>query len=111
MSTQRSEVTKIIQQFKQALESMNIKIDQILLFGSHAQANATKYSDIDLIVISKDFSDMDFMQRCEILGRAIAEVMEPIEPLAYTPEEFRDAKKQNTSFINQVLVQSNVIQV
>lgn len=33
---------------------------------------------------------MGFKQRCEVLALAIAEIMEPIEPLAYTPEEFEN---------------------
>lgn len=82
------QVTEIIQKFKETLAKQGINTDKIILFGSHARGTAGKYSDIDLVIISKDFEVMGFKQRCEVLGRAIAEIMEPIEPLAYTPEEF-----------------------
>lgn len=94
-------VAEVIQEFKEALTRQGINIDKIILFGSHAQGTAGKYSDIDLVIISKDFTVMGFKQRCEVLGRAIAELMEPIEPLAYTPEEFENLP------INSVV--SNVI--
>jgi hypothetical protein len=82
------QVAEVIKKFKETLTKQGINIDKIILFGSHAKGTAGKYSDIDLVVISKDFAALGFKQRCEVLGRAIAEIMEPIEPLAYTPEEF-----------------------
>lgn len=101
MCTNRQQVKEIIQKFKELLTKQGINIDKIILFGSHAQGTAGKYSDIDLVVISKDFTAMGFKQRCEVLGYAIAEIMEPIEPLAYTPEEFE--KLSRNSVINQAI--------
>ena len=76
----KNEIKRIIADFQEALKINGVKTDKVVLFGSYAKGNATKYSDIDLIVVSQDFDDMSFMERCEVLGRAIAEVMEPIEP-------------------------------
>lgn len=90
MDKERSELEKVISRFKNALENHGVKVDKIILFGSHAKGTANKFSDIDLVVISPDFAKMNFQRRCQVLGKAIAHVMEPIEPLAYTPEEFRD---------------------
>lgn len=90
MYSNGQQVAEIIQKFKEALTKQGINTDKIILFGSHARGTAGEYSDIDLVIISKDFEDMGFKQRCEVLGRAIAEIMEPIEPLAYTPEEFEN---------------------
>ncbi|MEW6425456.1 MAG: nucleotidyltransferase domain-containing protein [Bacillota bacterium] len=95
MHKERSEIEKIIGRFKNALENHGVKVDKIILFGSHAKGTANKFSDIDLVVISPDFAKMNFQRRCEILGKAIAHVMEPIEPLAYTPEEFRNISVSN----------------
>ncbi|MCL5058421.1 MAG: nucleotidyltransferase domain-containing protein [Actinobacteria bacterium] len=90
MHSTGQQVTEVIEKFKKTLARQGINTDRIILFGSHAQGTADKYSDIDLVIISKDFAVMGFKQRCEVLGRAIAEIMEPIEPLAYTPEEFEN---------------------
>lgn len=95
------QVAEVIQKFKEALAKQGINADKIILFGSHARGTASKYSDIDLVVISKDFAFMGFKQRCEVLGRAIAEIMEPIEPLAYTPEEFENLSV--SSVLNNVI--------
>jgi predicted nucleotidyltransferase len=45
-------------------------------------------SDIDVVVISKDFAGKDYWERTEILSRAIYDVFEPIEAVAVTPEEW-----------------------
>jgi len=66
-------------------------------------------AECHLIVISSSFKDLNFMQRCELLGRAIAEIMEPIEPLAYTPEEF-DMQKQKVSFLHEVLTEPQTVE-
>lgn len=100
-------VTEIIKKFKETMAMQGINIDKIILFGSHAQGTAGKYSDIDLVVISKDFAAMGFKQRCEVLGRVIAEIMEPIEPLAYTPEEFENIPL--SSVVNNAIYNNNVV--
>ncbi|RWX49034.1 Nucleotidyltransferase domain-containing protein, partial [Candidatus Electrothrix marina] len=41
-----------VRRFKKALESVNIRVDQLILFGSHASGTARKDSDIDLVVNS-----------------------------------------------------------
>lgn len=109
MYSQRPEIKKIISEFKKALARQGIKTERIILFGSQAQGTAGEYSDIDLVVISSSFKDLNFMQRCELLGRAIAEIMEPIEPLAYTPEEF-DMQKRKTNFLHEVLTEPQTIE-
>ncbi|NSW83934.1 MAG: nucleotidyltransferase domain-containing protein [Syntrophothermus sp.] len=88
MDKSNLEIHKTIENFKKSLSKYGINVEKAFLYGSHAKGTAHQFSDIDLIVISPDFEGLNFKQRCEVLGRAIVEVMEPIEPLAYTPEEF-----------------------
>lgn len=109
MYSQRYEIKKIIREFKDSLGKHGIRTERVILFGSHARGTAQEDSDIDLIVISNDFKDMDFMQRCECLGRAIAEIMEPIEPLAYTPEEF-NIEKQKKNILHEVLLEPHIVE-
>ncbi len=110
MHNKRPDIKKIIANFEKALEKQGIKANKIFLFGSQAKGTAGEYSDIDLIIVSSDFENLNFMQRCEVLGRAIAEVMEPIEPLAYTPREF-ELQKQKASFLKEVLTESQTIEL
>jgi predicted nucleotidyltransferase len=48
-------VIRIIKEFKEALESNNIHVAKIILFGSYAKGLSQFGSDIDLIVTSESF--------------------------------------------------------
>ena len=79
---------KAVAEFRKAIEKQGIKVNRLVLFGSFATGKHHKYSDIDLVVISRDFKGMDFWARVQILGRAVSEVLQPIEATALTPEEW-----------------------
>ncbi|MEA2039619.1 MAG: nucleotidyltransferase domain-containing protein [Thermodesulfobacteriota bacterium] len=85
-------VLKTIRQFKKALESINIRVDQLILFGSHAVGTAREDSDIDVVVISPSFSGKSYWERIDILSEAIYKVFAPIEASAFTPEEWKTGK-------------------
>ena len=98
-------VLKILSQFKNALESINIRVEQLILFGSHAVGTAHDDSDIDVVVISSSFSDMSFWERIDILTEAIYIVFAPIEASAFTPEEWKAEKSLIVDYAkNGVLV-------
>lgn len=84
----KAAVLKIIGQFKDALEKKGIKIERIVLFGSYAAGKQREGSDIDLVVISDDFSSMNYWQRIDLLSCAIYEVLKPIEAVAMTDAEW-----------------------
>ena len=64
-------VLKTVRQFKKALESINIRVEQLILYGSHAVGTAREDSDIDVVVISSSFSDKGYWERIDILTEAI----------------------------------------
>lgn len=65
-----------------------VKIDGLLLFGSVARGKIRWGSDIDLIVISRDFNRLEFSQ----LKKKIAKLKPAIiEALWFTPDEFLGA--------------------
>lgn len=90
-------ITGVLKEFKSALGDMGIRVDQMIVFGSHAAGGAREESDIDVAVISDDFKDMNLLQRLETIGLALAKarIMEPIEAMGYTEEEF-NSKGQGT---------------
>ncbi|KPK76785.1 MAG: hypothetical protein AMJ89_03510 [candidate division Zixibacteria bacterium SM23_73] len=96
-------ITETLKDFKGALETLGIRVNRIIVFGSYAKGEAKKHSDIDVIVISHSFKDMNLFERFEILGLALgkAKIMEPIEPLGYTEEEFL-AKGEGTFIGDEV---------
>ena len=101
MSQTRSKIKEIIEQYKKALLKLGIKTQKIVLFGSHAKGTPRKDSDIDLIVVSKDFKRLNLRERLEILGIAAARIMKPVEAIGYTPQEIQH--HSNSSFLKEVL--------
>ncbi|MCL4513137.1 MAG: nucleotidyltransferase domain-containing protein [Candidatus Eremiobacteraeota bacterium] len=70
---------------------MGIPVSKIILFGSHASGTAKKHSDIDLVVVSNYFRNVNLLERLGLLGRArIAptDIKEPMDILGFTEEEF-----------------------
>ena len=94
------EINTIIQNFKQELKNLNIIPKKIFLCGSYKDGNPREDSDIDLIVISENFKEMNLRERLEILGLAAGKIFEPIEALGYTEEEVRNKKE---TFLEEIL--------
>ena len=57
--------TDFIKDIKEFMKKANrlIKVDKFILFGSRANKTAKKGSDIDLLVISKDFEEVKSFKR------------------------------------------------
>ena len=79
---------EILSRFRNAVEAQNVKVEKLILFGSYATGANREGSDIDVVVISKDFAGKDYWKRTDILSQAIYEVFEPIEAVALTPDEW-----------------------
>ena len=97
-------VLETILEFKKALEVINIRVDQLILFGSHAAGTAREDSDIDLVVISSSFADKSYWERINILTDAIFEVFAPIEASAFTPDEWKSKKSLITDYAENGLL-------
>lgn len=63
------------------------QVEAVYLYGSQATGAARSWSDIDIAVISPDFSGNLFMARLVLL-RLAAEVDDRIEPTPFAPEDF-----------------------
>src|SRR3989304_6633889 len=81
-------VFEILTHFGEALERNGIRVMRMILFGSYATGTQSEWSDIDVVVISTDFQSMGRWDRAKVLANAVCEVLEPIEAVAFTPEEW-----------------------
>jgi len=84
---------QITKRFRASIEAQGISVKQLVLFGSYAENREREGSDIDIAVISEDFKKKSYWQRIDLLSKAIFDVMEPIEAVSFTPEEW---EKQDT---------------
>lgn len=77
----------------------SIKPQKVMVFGSYAKNSAKKDSDIDLIVLSKDFKKLSFDKRLSLLN---ASRLNPktrkvsMDIFGYTQEEFENASPLTT---------------
>lgn len=104
-----NQVNSIVWAFVAAVEAQGIVVEKALLFGSQARGDARKDSDVDLIVISPDFAEMPSWRRWEVLGKAAAKVMEPIEALAYSPAEVANALQREGNFLRHILTKEETV--
>lgn len=74
--------------YKKMLKQLGITSERIIVFSSQARGRPSEYSDIDVVVISEDFAKLNLRERLEILGVAAARILEPVQALGYTAEEF-----------------------
>ena len=95
------QVKEVIEEYKQALRTLGINVERVILYGSYAKANQREDSDIDLVIISNDFRKMNLRERLEVLGIAAARMMKPIEAKGYTPEEID--MPSEASFLKEIL--------
>ncbi|MFH1255746.1 MAG: nucleotidyltransferase domain-containing protein [Candidatus Diapherotrites archaeon] len=78
------------------------RLERLVLFGSRARGDNFIHSDYDFIVVSNDFKGKRFDERmAEVHG--LWNKKEFIEPLCYTPEEFKEKKK--TGIIRKALME------
>jgi len=94
------EIEEIIERYKEELKKLGINSQRVILYGSYSKGHPREDSDIDLIIISKDFRHMNLRERLETLGLAAGRVFEPIEAMGYTEEEVRDTKG---TFLEEIL--------
>ena len=90
MDKKKSGILAYLKEFKNGN-----KIEKMYLFGSMATGKIHKYSDIDLIIVSKKFKGKGVLKRAPQLHMKW-NLDYPVDFLCYTPEEFNKLKKQVT---------------
>lgn len=79
-------VIQSLQQFLAAVRKVR-RVEAAYLYGSYVKGTATTWSDIDVAVISPDFTDDRFQERL-LLMRLAAQVDDRIEPHPFRPADF-----------------------
>ena len=71
------------------LKAANIRIDRAVLFGSYANGTPGQWSDIDLALVSPDFSGVPFYDHKKLIP-FILKIDSRIELHPFRPEDFTD---------------------
>jgi predicted nucleotidyltransferase len=80
------EVRAILRRYWKALDEI-ICVDRMILFGSYARGDAHRDSDIDVVVVSRDFVGFRFEDSRTIMRSTIATDLR-IEPHPFRPEDY-----------------------
>ncbi|KXB07674.1 hypothetical protein AKJ51_00580 [candidate division MSBL1 archaeon SCGC-AAA382A20] len=74
---------------------------KMILFGSRAGERPHEYSDVDLIIVSKNFRGKDHFERASRMYDYWDSEL-PVDSLCYTPEEF-DKLKNQVSIVSEAI--------
>lgn len=78
----------------------------VILFGSFATGNINEGSDVDILVVA-DFEE-DFLDRIKRL-MDMNKFRIPVEPVGYTPNEFKEMRKRKNAFIMEVVEKGEIM--
>jgi uncharacterized protein len=91
------------------LRERGLTISKIILFGSQAKGKTTEESDVDIAIISKDFSNKDIFERAILTKDAEIKTMKkfvmPLDIITMTTEEF----ESGTSIISDYVRDGEVV--
>lgn len=93
MGRKNTLITKL-QKFKKDLNAV-YPVSKVLFFGSRVEGTATKDSDVDLVIVSTAFRNVNYIKRASSMYD-FWHLRIPVDFLCYTPEEFRKLSKRIT---------------
>jgi predicted nucleotidyltransferase len=86
--------TRLNMELKQLLEDRGIKVDKIVVFGSTARGDKREDSDIDIIIVSRNFRNKSIFERVELtsgIGRKLVKTFKkPFDLMFYSDLEWED---------------------
>ena len=85
-------VQRIVKRYVHRL-ARNITVDKAILTGSRATGTYLEDSDVDLIIVSDDFSKVLLPERLQYLQKQWKSKSIPLEAFGYTLDEFRRLKR------------------
>ena len=88
----KAAINEINAYLKQSLIKHGIHVDSIAIFGSALSEKMGKDSDIDIIIISSDFQNLDLFERARLTMKPEIETLKrfkiPMDVINLSPEEY-----------------------
>ncbi|MBU0574489.1 MAG: nucleotidyltransferase domain-containing protein [Candidatus Margulisbacteria bacterium] len=85
-----SNIRKKIKKYIREVQKNQIQIIKAYLYGSYAKGTASPESDIDLAIISPDFSGNRYFDSLKIIPFR-RKIDNRIEPVTFKPEDFNES--------------------
>jgi predicted nucleotidyltransferase len=92
-----------IKKFLKLLDDNNINVIKAILFGSYSKGNFDEWSDIDLAIISNDFTGNSFQDRLNLI-EYIYESGKDISPIPFREKDFK-----NNLFAQQEIAKNGIL--
>lgn len=87
------DISFIKKEILQALSEMEVTVKDIILFGSRARKEYTKYSDYDfLIIVDKSYSFKEKMRIRKKINQVLAKLLIPSDIIINSEEEIKHKK-------------------
>jgi predicted nucleotidyltransferase len=86
-------IKEVITFLEKCLSDKGLNISKIIVFGSYAYGKPTEESDIDIVIVSKDFEGKDIFERARFTKEAeiktIKKYIIPLDIITMTPKELK----------------------
>jgi len=94
------EIIKLIEEFVKLVKEENIAIDKVILFGWYAKGTNREDSDIDLAIVSRDFSEENCIDIMELLLSKANLLKVDIQTIPFSIEEYNSPKEIMEKILN-----------
>jgi hypothetical protein len=101
MGTLAPAVRDLVERYVAAVQELGVDPERVILFGSHARGTAGPWSDVDLLVVSRDVDRIPPPERPWFRARARKRVNAPVHAIWVTPDQLAAATP--TTFIGEIL--------
>ncbi|MSQ09825.1 MAG: nucleotidyltransferase domain-containing protein [Dehalococcoidia bacterium] len=95
-----------INEFVEHLKA-GLRLEAVILYGSHARGSAHEWSDIDLAVISPDFENTALPKRQRAMANLTLDTDPLIAPLGYPSSEYHNPDPH--SFLGEIIRTGRVV--
>jgi predicted nucleotidyltransferase len=107
MVTTQAEVERAISRFIGDLQD-GIRVEAVVLYGSHVHGQPHEWSDIDVAVISPDFEGLPINERQSIISRLTWRDRDvSLAPIGYPSSEYHDPGRH--SFLREIIRTGRVV--
>ena len=100
MVTVSNEILEKLKRFLGMVSASGLHIERAILFGSYAKGTGNTWSDIDIALVSKDFTGVGFYDRKRV-NPFLIKVDSRIEPHPFRSEDFTE----ENPFVKEILKQ------